>query len=445
MVVSASPSPDACTNCISSFTSATHRRSSSAPVQDKCVRVEAELEAADEVTEQISNHHAVAEEYNDEVRPLGSQPSVLAFWRRMSRRRKLQSRFSRTPGEDIQFLHIKRFSLRELLVATKRFSPENILHPGELGNVYTGRLAEGPQVAVKRFKEEYPQGEGLKFFQTELLVSRLAVHRNLLRVLGLCTTSTERLLVYPYMANGTAASHLRIRATKQQDSRSQLGWPSRKQIALGTARGLTYLHEQCDFKIIHGAVHLANILLDEDFEAVVANFGLAKVMDHRDTHATTYVCGMTGSLAPEFISRGELSDKVDVFDYGVMLLELVTGQRYLALELVARGERVMSLDWVKGLLRERKLDIPEDHVEDEVELLIQVALMCTRDNATERPRMSEVVEMLEGEGLTERWREWQNEEMIPGSHPSFLDWRVKSYWVTSNSDFTPEIEILEPR
>ncbi|OWM84815.1 hypothetical protein CDL15_Pgr027602 [Punica granatum] len=262
----------------------------------------------------------------------------------MSRRRRLQSCLFKTPvaGEDLQFGQFKRFSLRELQLATKGFSPENILEIGAFGNVYKGCLADGSLVAVKRPKEEHPWGGELQLFQTELLMSRLADHQNLLRVHGFCITPTERLLIYPYMA--TVASLLG--ATTRQYSQPLLGWPTRKQIAMGAARGLRYLHEQCDFKIVHSDVNSSNILLDENFEAVVGNLGLAKLMDHKDTLITTPICGTARYLATEFISKGELSEKTDVFCYGVMLLELVTGQSHLALELVACQEPVMLLDWV---------------------------------------------------------------------------------------------------
>ncbi|XP_031393488.1 LRR receptor kinase BAK1-like isoform X1 [Punica granatum] len=413
MMVSASPSPDACTSCIGSFTSATHRRSSSAPVQDKRVRSEAKAEAevVDEVTGQISDHHIVAEVYNDEDQALGLRPSVLAFWRRMSRRRTPQSRFSHTPGEDVQFGSIKSFSLRELQVATNGFSPENILQTGVFGNVYKGHLADGSLVAVKRLKEEYSQGGELQLFQTELQVSRLAVHRNLITLRGFCMTATERLLVYPYMANGIVASH--VRATERRDSQPPLDWPTRKRIALGVASGLSYLHEQCDFKIVHADVHLANILLDEDFEAVVGNFGLAKCMDHGNSiNIPVYRTG--GYIAPEYACTGELSEKTDVFAYGAMLLELVSGQGAFALDWVAGEEDLTLLAWVKGFLRERRLeelidsDMQGNYVEDEVQLLIQVALMCIQGDATERPSMSEVVEVFEREGLTKRTGRMRN-------------------------------------
>jgi len=125
-----------------------------------------------------------------------------------------------------------------------------------------------------------------------------------------------------------------------------LDWQTRKRIALGSARGLSYLHDHCDPKIIHRDVKAANILLDEEFEAVVGDFGLAKLMDYKDTHVTTAVRGTIGHIAPEYLSTGKSSEKTDVFGYGIMLLELITGQRAFDLARLANDDDVMLLDWV---------------------------------------------------------------------------------------------------
>ena len=129
-------------------------------------------------------------------------------------------------------------------------------------------------------------------------------------------------------------------------SQPPLDWPTRKRIALGSARGLSYLHDHCDPKIIHRDVKAANILLDEEFEAVVGDFGLAKLMDYKDTHVTTAVRGTIGHIAPEYLSTGKSSEKTDVFGYGIMLLELITGQRAFDLARLANDDDVMLLDWV---------------------------------------------------------------------------------------------------
>ncbi|EOA18398.1 hypothetical protein CARUB_v10006936mg [Capsella rubella] len=355
---------------------------------------------------------------------------ALAWWRRKTP----QDHFFDVPAEEDPEVHLgqlKRFSLRELQVASDNFSNKNILGRGGFGKVYKGRLADGTLVAVKRLKEERTQGGELQF-QTEVEMISMAVHRNLLRLRGFCMTPTERLLVYPYMANGSVASCLRERP----ESQPPLDWPKRQRIALGSARGLAYLHDHCDPKIIHRDVKAANILLDEEFEAVVGDFGLAKLMDYKDTHVTTAVRGTIGHIAPEYLSTGKSSEKTDVFGYGVMLLELITGQRAFDLARLANDDDVMLLDWVKGLLKEKKLealvdvDLQGNYIDEEVEQLIQVALLCTQSSPMERPKMSEVVRMLEGDGLAERWEEWQKEEMFrqdfnyPTHHPAVSGWII---------------------
>ncbi|KAM3694464.1 hypothetical protein ACB098_07G058400 [Castanea mollissima] len=377
---------------------------------------------------------------------LFAAPAIaLAWWRR----RKPQDHFFDVPAEEDPEVHLgqlKRFSLRELQVATDTFSNKNILGRGGFGKVYKGRLADGSLVAVKRLKEERTQGGELQF-QTEVEMISMAVHRNLLRLRGFCMTPTERLLVYPFMVNGSVASCLRERPVSQ----SALDWPVRKRIALGSARGLAYLHDHCDPKIIHRDVKAANILLDEEFEAVVGDFGLAKLMDYKDTHVTTAVRGTIGHIAPEYLSTGKSSEKTDVFGYGVMLLELITGQRAFDLARLANDDDVMLLDWVKGLLKDKKLealvdaDMGGQYVEAEVEELIQVALLCTQGSPMERPKMSEVVRMLEGDGLAERWEEWQKEEMFRQDFNSMHN--PNAGWILDNNSTSqiPPDELSGPR
>ncbi|XP_050263491.1 BRASSINOSTEROID INSENSITIVE 1-associated receptor kinase 1-like isoform X15 [Quercus robur] len=377
---------------------------------------------------------------------LFAAPAIaLAWWRR----RKPQDHFFDVPAEEDPEVHLgqlKRFSLRELQVATDTFSNKNILGRGGFGKVYKGRLADGSLVAVKRLKEERTQGGELQF-QTEVEMISMAVHRNLLRLRGFCMTPTERLLVYPFMVNGSVASCLRDRP----ESQSALDWPVRKRIALGSARGLAYLHDHCDPKIILRDVKAANILLDKEFEAVVGDFGLAKLMDYKDTHVTTAVRGTIGHIAPEYLSTGKSSEKTDVFGYGVMLLELITGQRAFDLARLANDDDVMLLDWVKGLLKDKKLealvdaDMKGEYVEAEVEELIQVALLCTQGAPMERPKMSEVVRMLEGDGLAERWEEWQKEEMFRQDFNSMHN--PNASWILDNNSTSqiPPDELSGPR
>ncbi|CAL5412373.1 unnamed protein product [Camellia sinensis] len=290
--------------------------------------------------------------------------------------------------------HIKRFSFRELQIATSNFSPKNILGQGGFGVVYKGYLPNKTVVAVKRLRD--PNFTGEKQFQTEVEMIGLALHRNLLRLYGFCMTANERLLVYPYMPNGSVADRLRDTGGEKPS----LDWNKRMHIALGAARGLLYLHEQCNPRIIHRDVKAANILLDERFEAVVGDFGLAKLLDLRDSHVTTAVRGTVGHIAPEYLSTGQSSEKTDVFGFGILLLELITGQKALD---AGNGQiqKGMILDWVRTLYAEKRLEVLVDRdlkgcvSAEELEKAVEVALHCTQSNPNLRPKMSEVLKILE--------------------------------------------------
>ncbi|KAK1616735.1 hypothetical protein QYE76_022252 [Lolium multiflorum] len=331
------------------------------------------------------------------------------------KKRHLREVFVDVPGEDdrrIAFGQLKRFAWRELQIATDSFSEKNVLGQGGFGKVYKGVLPDGTKIAVKRLTDyERPGGEDAFLREVELI--SVAVHRNLLRLIGFCTTQTERLLVYPFMQNLSVA--YRVREFKAGEP--ILDWSTRKRVAIGTARGLEYLHEHCNPKIIHRDVKAANVLLDEYFEPVVGDFGLAKLVDVQKTSVTTQVRGTMGHIAPEYLSTGKSSERTDVFGYGIMLLELVTGQRAIDFSRLEEEEEVLLLDHVKKLEREGQLgsivdrNLSQDYEGGEVEMMIQIALLCTQASPEDRPSMSEVVRMLEGEGLAERWEEWQQVEV----------------------------------
>eukprot|EP00252_Welwitschia_mirabilis_P024211 TRINITY_DN709_c0_g1_i11.p1 TRINITY_DN709_c0_g1~~TRINITY_DN709_c0_g1_i11.p1 ORF type:complete len:464 (+),score=102.58 TRINITY_DN709_c0_g1_i11:1227-2618(+) len=335
---------------------------------------------------------------------------------------------------DACYGNLRRFNFKELQAATDNFNSKNIIGSGGFGIVYKGRLHDGSVIAVKRLKDANTVGGEVQF-QTEVEMISLAIHRNLLKLCGFCTTSTERLLVYPYMPNGSVASRLR----ECVQGKPTLDWAMRRRIALGAARGLLYLHEQCDPKIIHRDVKAANILLDEYFEAVVGDFGLAKLMDHTDSHVTTAVRGTVGHIAPEYLSTGQSSEKTDVFGFGILLLELITGQKALDFGKAGSQKGVM-LEWAKKLNQEKKLellvdkDLKNNYDKVELEEIVQIALLCTQFHPRHRPKMAEVVRMLEGDGLAERWEASQKSD-IP---------RYKGMEITSKrySDFIDDSSLV---
>lgn len=319
---------------------------------------------------------------------------LLVCWVHWYRSRLLFTSYVQQDYE-LDISHLKRFSYRELQLATSNFSSKNILGQGGYGVVYKGCLPNRTLVAVKRLRD--PNFTGEVQFQTEVEMIGLALHRNLLRLFGFCMTTNERLLVYPYMPNGSVADRLRETCR----DRPSLDWNRRLCIALGAARGLVYLHEQCNPKIIHRDVKAANILLDEGFEAVVGDFGLAKLLDQRESHVTTAVRGTVGHIAPEYLSTGQSSEKTDVFGFGILLLELITGQKALD---AGNGQvqKGMILDWVRTLNEEKRLEVLVDRdlkgCFDAVELekCVELALQCTQSSPNLRPKMSDVLKVLEG-------------------------------------------------
>lgn len=338
------------------------------------------------------------------------------FGYRLHRQHKLKDDiFVDVAGEDereISFGQIRRFSLREMQLATDNFNESNIIGQGGYGKVYRGVLMDNTRVAVKRLMDYHSPGGEAAFLREVCLIS-IAVHKNLLRLIGFCTTSTEKILVYPFMQNLSVAYRLRDRKPGEKG----LDWPTRKRIAFGTAHGLEYLHEHCNPKIIHRDMKAANILLNDEFEAVLGDFGLAKLMDTKVTHVTTQIRGTMGHIAPEYLSTGKSSEKTDVFGYGITLLELVTGQRAIDLSRLEEEEDVLLLDHIKKLLREKRVeDIVDESLTSynniEVETILQVAMLCTQSSPEDRPKMAEVVSMLQGIGLAGRWAEWEQLEQV---------------------------------
>uniref|UniRef100_A0A0D9X8D1 Protein kinase domain-containing protein n=1 Tax=Leersia perrieri TaxID=77586 RepID=A0A0D9X8D1_9ORYZ len=252
---------------------------------------------------------------------------------------------------------------------------------------------------------------------------------------GECATVVAPVTV-PFPLDSTPSS--------SNSTKPPLDWQTRKRIAVGTARGLLYLHEQCDPKIIHRDVKAANVLLDECHEAVVGDFGLAKLLDHGDSHVTTAVRGTVGHIAPEYLSTGQSSEKTDVFGFGILLLELVTGQR--ALEVgkgsgVIQHQKGVMLDWVRKVHQEKMHDLLVDqdlgpHYDRiEVAEMVQVALLCTQFQPSHRPRMSEVVRMLEGDGLAEKWEANHRPETTVAPHELGYDHRNDSNGSVFFNDF----------
>ncbi|KAK3442825.1 hypothetical protein EUGRSUZ_B03073 [Eucalyptus grandis] len=283
------------------------------------------------------------------------------------------------------------FSYEELGKATNGFSSQNLLGEGGFGAVYKGFLPDGREIAVKQLK--VGGGQGDREFKAEVEIISRIHHRHLVSLVGYCIADTRRLLVYDYVPNNTLYFHLHV------EGRPVLEWATRVKIAAGAARGLAYLHEDCHPRIIHRDIKSSNILLDNNFEARVSDFGLAKLALDADTHITTRVMGTFGYMAPEYATSGKLTEKSDVFSYGVVLLELITGRKPVDASQPLGDESLV--EWARPLLS-HALDNEEfegladpklerNYVEAEMFRMMEAAAACVRHSAAKRPRMGQIV------------------------------------------------------
>ncbi|RAL46575.1 hypothetical protein DM860_004854 [Cuscuta australis] len=290
-----------------------------------------------------------------------------------------------------------QFTYEELAAATSGFSQANLLGQGGFGYVHKGVLPNGRAVAVKSLKSGSGQGE--REFQAEVEIISRVHHRHLVSLVGYCIAQGQRMLVYEYVPNNTLEFHLHGKGQPVMD------WPTRLKIAVGSAKGLSYLHEDCHPRIIHRDIKSANILLDNQFEAMVADFGLAKLSTDNNTHVSTRVMGTFGYLAPEYASSGKLTEKSDVFSFGVMLLELITGRR--PLDLTNNLMEDSLVDWARPLIAKAVEDGNYDELADprlegnynshEMGRMVACAGACIRHSAKRRPKMSQIVRAWEGD------------------------------------------------
>lgn len=290
------------------------------------------------------------------------------------------------------------FSYAELELATGGFSQANFLAEGGFGSVHRGVLPDGQAVAVKQHKLASSQGD--IEFCSEVEVLSCAQHRNVVMLIGFCIEDRRRLLVYEYICNGSLDSHLYGR------HREPLEWSARQKIAAGAARGLRYLHEECRVGcIVHRDMRPNNILITHDFEPLVGDFGLARWQPDGETGVETRVIGTFGYLAPEYAQSGQITEKADVYSFGVVLVELVTGRKAVDLNR-PKGQQCLT-EWARPLLEEFAIDelidpqLGNHYSEQEVYCMLHAASLCIRRDPHSRPRMSQVLRMLEGDMLVD--------------------------------------------
>ncbi|KAK9085001.1 hypothetical protein Sjap_025412 [Stephania japonica] len=287
------------------------------------------------------------------------------------------------------------FDLNTIMVATENFSLDNKLGSGGFGSVYKGRLPDGREIAVKRLSKS--SGQGVKEFKNEVVLIAKLQHRNLVQILGCCVEEEEKMLIYEYMPNKSLDFLLfdRTRSTS-------LDWGMRRNIILGIARGVLYLHQDSRLRIIHRDLKASNILLDAEMNPKISDFGMARIFGGNQTQGNTNrVVGTFGYMSPEYAMDGLFSTKSDVFSFGVLLLEIISGKKNSgffcedpSMNLI---QHVWEL-WEDG----RTLEIVDPSTgdsfsEQEVMKFIQVGILCVQENAKDRPTMLSVVFMLGNE------------------------------------------------
>lgn len=287
-----------------------------------------------------------------------------------------------------------RFSYKDLFHATKGFSDKNLLGTGGFGSVYRGVLRKPDmEVAVKRVSHESRQG--MKEFVAEVASIGRLRHRNLVQLLGYCRRKGELLLVYDYMPKGSLDKYL------YDGSKHPLSWPQRFHIIRGVASGLLYLHEDWEHVVIHRDVKASNVLLDDEMNGRLGDFGLARLYDHGAVAQTTHVVGTMGYLAPELGHTGKATPSTDVFAFGAFLLEVTCGRRPIVQD--EHGNRAVLVDWVteqwsKGaLVNVVDARIPSCFDPDEVSLVLKLGLLCSHPLPNARPTMRQVAQYLDGD------------------------------------------------
>lgn len=298
--------------------------------------------------------------------------------------------------EDVSSIqNIKMYTYKELRVATEGFSPDNKVGEGGFGSVYKGTLKDGTLVAIKVLSSESRQG--VREFLNEIKVIADIEHDNLVKLYGCCMDGKQRILVYGYLENNSLAQTL----LGGGHSSIQFNWHARREICVGIAKGLAYLHEEVQPHIVHRDIKASNVLLDRYLKPKISDFGLAKLFPPNLTHVSTRVAGTAGYLAPEYAIRGHLNRKADVYSFGVLVTEIVSGRSNTNRKLPAEERYLLEKAWKlheRGELAQlADASLDGDCDVEEVCKYLKVGLLCTQDMPKLRPTMTTVVKMLTGE------------------------------------------------
>ncbi|KAI3821315.1 hypothetical protein L1987_08880 [Smallanthus sonchifolius] len=326
---------------------------------------------------------------------------------------EFQSDLSSSPDHDsvslpkeLEGLHDKYsatcrlFKYQELLSATQNFKPENMIGKGGSSKVYKGCIPDDKEIAVKILKSSE---DVLKEFVLEIEIITALHHQNIISLFGFCFEDNNLLLVYDFLSRGSLEDNLHV---NKKDS--AFGWNERYKVAVGVAEALVYLHNSCDQTVIHRDVKSSNILLSEDFEPQLSDFGLAKWASTTSAYITcTDVAGTFGYLAPEYFMYGKVTDKIDVYAFGVVLLELLSGRKPISSE-YPKGEESLVI-WAKPILSSGKYsqlldqNFGNNFDADQMERMALAATLCIRRAPRARPHMNSVLKVLHGDVEVTKW------------------------------------------
>uniref|UniRef100_A0A7C9EKU7 non-specific serine/threonine protein kinase n=2 Tax=Opuntia streptacantha TaxID=393608 RepID=A0A7C9EKU7_OPUST len=314
------------------------------------------------------------------------------------RQRKARHATNEEDIEDIIAVESLQFDLAAIKAATCNFSWDNKLGEGGFGEVYKGKLGNGQEVAVKRLSKN--SGQGIAEFKTEVILVAGLQHKNLVKLLGFCMASKEKILVYEFLSNSSLDRFL-FDTTKNKS----LDWKTRFKIIRGIAGGLLYLHEDSRLRVIHRDLKSSNILLDELMNPKISDFGLAKLCGMDQTQGDTKrIVGTYGYMAPEYAMTGHFSVKSDVFSFGVIVLEIVAGQKSRHFARPQAEEALLHRAW--RLWSEEKVSdlmdpgLATNYEEEEATKCIHIALLSVQEDPGRRPKMSTVIRSLNGDPIS---------------------------------------------
>jgi len=315
------------------------------------------------------------------------------FWRRRKQAREQTPSYSTNAG-DMESIESLLLDISTLRAATDNFAESNRLGEGGFGAVYKGVLPDGQEIAVKRLSQS--SGQGIQELKNELVLVAKLQHKNLVRLLGVCLQEHEKLLVYEYMPNRSIDTLL-----FDAEKNKELDWANRVKIIDGIARGLQYLHEDSQLKIIHRDLKASNVLLDSDYTPKISDFGLARLFGgDQSWEVTSRVVGTYGYMAPEYALRGHYSIKSDVFSFGILILEILTGRKSSGSFNIEESVDLLSLvweHWTMGTIVEvMDPSLRGKAPAQQMLKYVHIGLLCVQDNPVDRPMMSTVNVMLSG-------------------------------------------------